>query len=150
MTDHDALLAAILAAPEDDAPRLVYADWLDENGRDGEARVFRKAAGRAFATDRDRVRFAFAALRRQGCFARMDFWCCSSCAWAAVPDGEDWVVLYHKQDAEAFDEDGNLTGRSLYLRYRGDARPVLSALLATGLRYEWSGDEYVGIEVTPG
>lgn len=31
MTDGDALLAAILASPEDDLPRLVYADWLDEH-----------------------------------------------------------------------------------------------------------------------
>ncbi len=31
MTDEDALLAAILADPEDDTPRLVFADWLDEN-----------------------------------------------------------------------------------------------------------------------
>ena len=31
MTDTDALLRAVLAAPDDDAPRLVYADWLDEN-----------------------------------------------------------------------------------------------------------------------
>lgn len=29
-TDH--LLAAILHAPDDDAPRLIYADWLDERG----------------------------------------------------------------------------------------------------------------------
>src|SRR5262245_43545193 len=28
-----ALLAAIRAAPKDDAPRLVYADWLDERGQ---------------------------------------------------------------------------------------------------------------------
>lgn len=28
----DALLASILDRPEDDLPRLVYADWLDENG----------------------------------------------------------------------------------------------------------------------
>jgi uncharacterized protein (TIGR02996 family) len=27
-----AFLAAILAAPEDDTPRLVYADWLEEHG----------------------------------------------------------------------------------------------------------------------
>jgi uncharacterized protein (TIGR02996 family) len=27
-----ALLAAIWAAPHDDLPRLVYADWLDESG----------------------------------------------------------------------------------------------------------------------
>jgi uncharacterized protein (TIGR02996 family) len=32
MSDRDALFQAILAAPGDDAPRLVYADWLDENG----------------------------------------------------------------------------------------------------------------------
>jgi uncharacterized protein (TIGR02996 family) len=28
----DALLAAVLAAPLEDAPRLVYADWLEEQG----------------------------------------------------------------------------------------------------------------------
>src|SRR6476619_208277 len=32
MSDHDALVQAILHAPDDDAPRLVYADWLEENG----------------------------------------------------------------------------------------------------------------------
>jgi hypothetical protein len=31
MTDEDRFLAAILAAPDDDTPRLVYADWLDDN-----------------------------------------------------------------------------------------------------------------------
>ena len=32
MTDRDALYAAILAAPDDDNPRLVYADYLDDTG----------------------------------------------------------------------------------------------------------------------
>lgn len=32
MSDPDALLAAVCAAPDDDLPRLVYADWLDETG----------------------------------------------------------------------------------------------------------------------
>src|SRR5215469_11329163 len=31
MTD-DAFVQAILANPEDDAPRLIFADWLDERG----------------------------------------------------------------------------------------------------------------------
>lgn len=31
MTDHDALLAAIISEPADDTPRLAYADWLQEN-----------------------------------------------------------------------------------------------------------------------
>jgi uncharacterized protein (TIGR02996 family) len=32
VTDRDALYAAILAAPDDDTPRLVYADFLDDTG----------------------------------------------------------------------------------------------------------------------
>ena len=31
MNDHDALLSAIGDRPEEDTPRLAYADWLDEN-----------------------------------------------------------------------------------------------------------------------
>lgn len=34
-----ALLRAVLEKPEDDAPRLIYADWLEENG-DGERAEF--------------------------------------------------------------------------------------------------------------
>ena len=41
MSDRDAFLAAIAAAPEDDAPRLVYADWLDENGDPERAELIR-------------------------------------------------------------------------------------------------------------
>ena len=37
MTDEDALLAAIAAAPRDDAPRLVYADWLQDRHQDAKA-----------------------------------------------------------------------------------------------------------------
>jgi uncharacterized protein (TIGR02996 family) len=36
-----ALLAAIIAEPEDDTPRLVYADWLDEHGRPERAEFIR-------------------------------------------------------------------------------------------------------------
>lgn len=32
MSDRDALLHAIAARPEEDTPRLMYADWLEENG----------------------------------------------------------------------------------------------------------------------
>jgi uncharacterized protein (TIGR02996 family) len=36
-----AFLAAILAAPEDDTPRLVYADWLEEHGDEAHAEFIR-------------------------------------------------------------------------------------------------------------
>src|SRR5437764_549926 len=32
MSDRLGLLQAILEAPDDDAPRLVYADWLEDHG----------------------------------------------------------------------------------------------------------------------
>ena len=41
MSDETALLAAIRAAPDDDAPRLIYADWLDEHGQPERAEFIR-------------------------------------------------------------------------------------------------------------
>jgi uncharacterized protein (TIGR02996 family) len=41
MTDGAALLRAVLADPGDDAPRLVYADWLEENGQPERAEFIR-------------------------------------------------------------------------------------------------------------
>lgn len=41
MTDRDALLRAICENPDDDAPRLIYADWLDEYGRSEDAEFIR-------------------------------------------------------------------------------------------------------------
>ena len=42
MSNEEAFLAAIKAAPTDDAPRLIYADWLDEQGRENQAAFIRK------------------------------------------------------------------------------------------------------------
>jgi uncharacterized protein (TIGR02996 family) len=41
MSDEDALLCAIYANPDDDTPRLVYADWLDEHGDAERAELIR-------------------------------------------------------------------------------------------------------------
>jgi uncharacterized protein (TIGR02996 family) len=41
MTEGDALYRAILADPDDDTPRLAYADWLCENGEDDRAEFIR-------------------------------------------------------------------------------------------------------------
>lgn len=41
MTEQAALLAAILAQPDDDTVRLAYADWLDEHGQDARAEFIR-------------------------------------------------------------------------------------------------------------
>jgi uncharacterized protein (TIGR02996 family) len=39
--DEQAFLDAIIAAPDDDAPRLIYADWLDEHGHAERAEFIR-------------------------------------------------------------------------------------------------------------
>jgi uncharacterized protein (TIGR02996 family) len=41
MTDGEALHAAILADPDEDTPRLAYADWLDEQGESDRAEFIR-------------------------------------------------------------------------------------------------------------
>lgn len=41
MSDGDALLAAVKATPDDDTPRLVYADWLDDCGEGDRAAFIR-------------------------------------------------------------------------------------------------------------
>ena len=41
MIDRDALIRAILDGPDDDAPRLAYADWLDVHGERERAELIR-------------------------------------------------------------------------------------------------------------
>jgi uncharacterized protein (TIGR02996 family) len=41
MCDRTAFLQAIVAAPDDDLPRLIFADWLDENGDSDRAEFIR-------------------------------------------------------------------------------------------------------------
>jgi uncharacterized protein (TIGR02996 family) len=45
MTDRDSLLAAIVAAPDDPVPRLVFADYLDEHGDPDWAELIRLQNG---------------------------------------------------------------------------------------------------------
>ena len=41
MTEHPGSLADIIAHPEDDTPRLIYADWLDDHGQSERAEFIR-------------------------------------------------------------------------------------------------------------
>ena len=47
MPEQDSFLAAITAAPDDDLPRLVFSDWLDENGEPERAAFIRAQVQRA-------------------------------------------------------------------------------------------------------
>lgn len=54
MSDEEALLAAILANPAEDTPRLVFADYLDENGSSERAEFIRVQVELARLPDADR------------------------------------------------------------------------------------------------
>lgn len=55
MNNEDGFLHAIMETPDDDVPRLVYADWLEEHG-DPRAELIRVqcAEARLAADDQDR------------------------------------------------------------------------------------------------
>ncbi|MBX9628077.1 MAG: TIGR02996 domain-containing protein [Gemmataceae bacterium] len=55
MTDGDALLRAVIDSPDDDTPRLVYADWLEDHGQSERAEFIRLQVevARAEADGRD-------------------------------------------------------------------------------------------------
>src|SRR4051794_4516492 len=59
MTDHDALLRAICENPREDTPRLVFADWLEENGQPERAAFIRTdvAMARRDEWDAERLRW---------------------------------------------------------------------------------------------
>lgn len=83
-----------------------------------------------------KVKRAFANLRKEGFFARMNFTCCQSCGWASVPQGAESVVFYHNKDQRSAEETGEL-----YLAWQGDANIIRRVCEAEGLTVEHNGSE---------
>lgn len=84
MTDRESLMRAICAAPHDDLPRLVFADWLQESGADADA---------AFA-EFIRIQCDMAKATCQHPAAQ---WCdCDPCRWArrVVELFDRWMGLF--------------------------------------------------------
>ena len=71
---------------------------------------------------------AFKELRKLGYFARQNFMCCQSCAWAAVPMDAKKVVFYHKQDADQLNETGECC-----LAWSGDRDEIAEVLERNGV-----------------
>jgi uncharacterized protein (TIGR02996 family) len=69
VTDRDAILEAIFAAPADDAPRLVYADWLDEHGHPEQAAFVRRQI-ELYRTPADDVRWRERFAAAEACWNR--------------------------------------------------------------------------------
>lgn len=86
---------------------------------------------------------AFKALRKAGYFAKQNFTCCQSCAWAEVPDEQsEKAVFYHRQDADDLKESG-----SCHLAWAGDGKEIVKILEENGVKTEWEGTDNKRIKI---
>ena len=71
---------------------------------------------------------AFKELRKLGYFARQNFRCCQTCAWAAVPVDKKKVVFYHNQAAVDLAKSGEC-----FLCWSGDRDEIAEVLECNGV-----------------
>lgn len=74
MDEHFPFLQTILAHPDEDTPRLVYADWLEEQGQMDRAEFVRVQCSRARLPLRDPVRKELAQRERELLFRHATAW----------------------------------------------------------------------------
>src|SRR5262245_7506119 len=82
MPDERALLAAILENPADDGVRLVYADWLDDNGQPDRAEFIRLQCQLAPLDKDDPAREGLEGREAALLAAHRDEWLVDLPAWA--------------------------------------------------------------------
>src|SRR5262245_13561869 len=91
MIEEDAFVAAILAAPHDDTPRLVFADWLDERGdpRGELLRIATELEALEAADPPTDIRGRLARVRRIGQLTRR---------WRELirPEHRAWLAVVHR------------------------------------------------------
>ncbi len=86
---------------------------------------------------RANLREAFRTFRKNGYFARMNFWCCQTCGWSEVPDEKsDKVVFFHNQDNDTLKDNGYT-----YLAWAGDGNEIKTILEAHDIEVEWDGSD---------
>jgi uncharacterized protein (TIGR02996 family) len=98
-----ALLRAVLDAPDDDVPRLVYADWLDEHGDEAaraRANLIRVQCSLARLTDSAPEREALERRERELLAGHAAAWLAGLPTWA-VPRGQlKWAAGKEGRDVE--------------------------------------------------
>lgn len=85
---------------------------------------------------------AFKELRKKGYFARQNYLCCQSCAWASLPTETTKAVFYHQQDNDDLKENN-----SCYLAWIGNGREITDTLNKYGILTEWNGEENTRIRI---
>jgi uncharacterized protein (TIGR02996 family) len=103
----DAFLAAVLADPDDDAPRLIYADWLDEHGLGKRAELIRVQIALAGLGSKDERRTELRRRERRLLRRHATHW--------AAPLGPVWEYSFHRGFVESV-----TYGASLFLSRGAD------------------------------
>ena len=132
MSEREAFLASIRAAPEDDAPRLVYADWLDERGEPLLAEFIRLQIALARTTCSPRCNLHAAGVRSSPCI----------CPRGPLRDRESEVASeldLEKLSAEAITVPCgyHVGGRSAFLKSSGLINLDLGVGGRTIVGWEW-------------
>lgn len=113
---------------------------------------------------RNGVKEAFQELRRLGYLARMNFWCCSTCAGYAL--GQMWdkkptkkgAIYFHRQNEEYYWESGRLhihyfggrtgdNGEEATRKTKEVGEAIVNTLVKRGITYRWNGSSDRAIEV---
>lgn len=79
---------------------------------------------------------AFYELEQLGYFARINFWCCNTCALADIPDDVEKFVFTHQQSHEDF-----LEKSEAYLNWAGNPQEIIQVLEKHGFETEHDGSE---------
>jgi len=90
VSDHDALLAAICANPREDTPRLVFADWLEENGQAERAAFIRTDVAMAQRDEWDAERLRWEAFLTPSDLLAQPWF---ATTFPALPRGVSWFGL---------------------------------------------------------
>ena len=75
MSERDAFLRTIAANPDDDAPRLIFSDWLEENGEPERAEFMRTQCELASSKPSEKRRHALRVRERELLDAHRHEWC---------------------------------------------------------------------------
>lgn len=95
--------------------------------------------GKIEMVNKQNLKNFFRDLRKEGFFARMNFMCCNTCAWAEVPEDKENVVFYHNQE--------NPEDEYLYLCWSGDARIIFDIAENNNFDMIWNGNQDVKIKL---
>lgn len=130
--DADALLDAIFDAPDDDTPRLVYADWLQEHGQENYAEFIRlQCAAARCRVWSDEANDLWVKIGRVWNRLADEWWPATAELWRLPCTEQRWTLGAHITSRTV--SEGLLDATHFH---RGFLRPSISVWLDQFLRYQ--------------